>query len=453
MREWNPVRLISYILNLAYCLFLAVVSPIILYRALVHKKYRSGWNQKLLGNLPRRDKGNSCLWFHAVSVGEVLQLPPLLEQLEEQVSDVEFVITTTTHTGFAVAKEKFPQYCICYFPLDFSWSVKRALQRIQPTAVILIEMELWPNFVLAAEKLKIPVSIINGRLSEKSFRGYWKIRKLIGSLLNRLHLIAAQTETYAERFQSLKSNSEQIHVTGSIKFDGIEVVRDNPLTAELRNTFQLKESQTVLVAGSTQSPEERIALDVYLEAQKRFPDLRLILVPRHQERFEEVAGIIKSYGLPLTRRSNQREHDVSTILPFSNSETPAVCLLDTLGELKACWGLADLAFVGGSLTKRGGQNMIEPAGYGTALMFGPNTWNFKDVVDALIQHRAATVVQNQEELLATLIDWLNDPQKAKEQGKRAQKFVVNQRGATNRTVNLMIPLITNTEVTSCERAA
>lgn len=447
------MRLISYLLNLVYCLLLAVVFPIILYRVLVQKKYRSGWSQKFLGNLPCRDEDRPCLWFHAVSVGEVLQLPPLLEQIQEQIPDVEFVITTTTHTGFAVAQEKFPQYRICYFPLDFSWAVKRALLRIQPTAVILVEMELWPNFVLAAAELKIPVSIINGRLSEKSFRGYWRIRKLIGPLLNRLHLIATQTEAYAERFRSLKGNSDRIHITGSIKFDGIEVERDNPLTAELRNTFRLNTAQTVLVAGSTQSPEERIALDIYLEARKYFPNLRLILVPRHQERFEEVAEMVKSYGLPLIRRSDQRQDDVSTLLPFSNSEAPAVGLLDTLGELKACWGMADVAFVGGSLTKRGGQNMIEPAGYGTALMFGPNTWNFKDVVDALIQHGAAKVVHDQEELLVTLLDWLKDPQMAASQGERAQKFVLDQRGATSRTVNLILPLVINTKVTSCERAA
>ncbi|QDU09575.1 3-deoxy-D-manno-octulosonic acid transferase [Gimesia aquarii] len=447
------MRLISYLLNLVYCLLLAVVFPIILYRILVQKKYRSGWSQKFLGNLQRRDEDRPCFWFHAVSVGEVLQLPPLLDQIQEQIPNVEFVITTTTHTGFAVAQEKFPQYRICYFPLDFSWAVKRALQRIQPTAVILVEMELWPNFVLAAAELKIPVSIINGRLSEKSFRGYWRIRKLIGPLLNRLHLIATQTETYAERFRSLKGNSECVHVTGSIKFDGIEIERDNPLTAELRNTFQLNTAQTVLVAGSTQAPEERIALDVYLEARKYNPDLRLILVPRHQERFEEVAELVKSYGLPLICRSDQRQGDVSTLLPFSNIETPAIGLLDTLGELKACWGLADVAFVGGSLTRRGGQNMIEPAGYGAALMFGPNTWNFKDVVDALIQHQAVKVIHNQEELLITLLDWLKDPQKAASQGERAQKFVLDQRGATSRTVNVILPLLMNTKVTGCESAA
>ena len=280
-----------------------------------------------------------------------------------------------------------------------------------------------------------------------------RIRKLIGPLLNRLDLIATQTETYAKRFQKLKGNQDRIHVTGSIKFDGIEVERNNSLTDELRKMFQLNASQTILVAGSTQSPEERLALEVYLEARRAYPDLRLILVPRHQERFEEVAGIVKSFRLPLIRRSDQGENDLSPVLPFSNVEQPSVCLFDTLGELKACWGLADFAFVGGSLTNRGGQNMIEPAGYGAALMFGPNTWNFKDVVDALIQHHAATVVSDQADFLDTLRDWLEDPNSAKRQGSRAQDFVLNQRGATSRTVNLITSLIVDTDAISCERAA
>lgn len=429
---------ISYLFNLAYCLLLAVVSPVILYRTLVLKKYRTGWSQKLLGRLPEREGDQPCCWFHAVSVGEVLQLPPLLDQLAAQNPELTFVVSTTTHTGYAVAKEKFPQHTVCYFPLDFSWAVSRAFQRVRPTAVFLVEMELWPNFVLAAQRFQVPLSIINGRLSEKSCRNYQRVQSLIRPLLNRLQFIAVQTDAYAERFAGLKGNREGIEVTGSIKFDGVQTERDLPLTEELRETFQLKPGEPVLVVGSTQAPEERIALDVYLEARQRFPELRLILVPRHQERFEEVAQLVKRDGLPLIRRS---QADAGSVLPFSTRKMPPIGLLDTLGELKACWGLASYAFVGGSLTRRGGQNMIEPAGFGAALMFGPNTWNFKDVVDALIQQQAAAVVQDQQEMLDTLTGWMESPESAQRQGERAQQFVLNQRGATERTVKLISPLI------------
>ncbi|QDT89775.1 3-deoxy-D-manno-octulosonic acid transferase [Gimesia algae] len=447
------MQIYAYLLNLVYCLLLACASPIILYRVLVQKKYRSGLAQKFLGQLPERNSDEPCLWFHAVSVGEVLQLPPLLEELKRQNPTLELVISTTTHTGYAVAKEKFPELTVCYFPLDFSWAAKRALQRIRPTAVILVEMELWPNFVLAADQSGIPVSIINGRLSEKSFRGYRKLRWLIGPLLNRLQLIAVQTDAYAERFQNLTGHVDRIQVTGSIKFDGIQVDRANRLTAELRSVFRLNSDETVLVAGSTQSPEEQIAVEVYLAARERFPKLRLILVPRHQERFNEVAELVMRKGLPLIRRSDQESEEAGAVLPFSTTQAPAIGLLDTLGELKSCWGLADFAFVGGSLTKRGGQNMIEPAGYGTALMLGPNTWNFKDVVDALLQHQAATIVQDQTAFQETLIQWLEDPRLAEDQGSRAQRFVLDQRGATLRTLALILPFISGGKSDSQDKAA
>ncbi|WP_417387537.1 3-deoxy-D-manno-octulosonic acid transferase [Gimesia sp.] len=447
------MQIYAYLLNLVYGLLLACASPVILYRVLVQKKYRSGLAQKFLGQLPERASNAPCLWFHAVSVGEVLQLPPLLEELKQQHPEVELVISTTTHTGYAVAKDKFPDFTVCYFPLDFSWAVKRALHRIRPTAVILVEMEFWPNFVLAADQAGIPVSIINGRLSEKSFRGYRKLRWLIGPLLNRLELIAVQTEAYAERFQALTGSADRIAVTGSIKFDGIEVDRTNPLTAELRSIFRLNSDDTVLIAGSTQSPEEEMALEVYQSARQRFPRLRLILVPRHQERFEEVAELVQRKGLPLIRRSEQEPEEAGAVLPFTKNQTPAIGLLDTLGELKSCWGLADIAFVGGSLTKRGGQNMIEPAGYGTALMLGPNTWNFKDVVDALLQHQAVTIVQDQSAFHETLIQWLKAPQLAEEQGIRAQRFVLDQRGATKRTLSLILPFIVQKEADWQGRAA
>ena len=188
--------------------------------------------------MPLRSGDRPCLWFHAVSVGEVLQLPPLIAGLSEQNPELEFVISTTTHTGYTVAQEKFPEHRVCYYPLDFSWAVKRALKRIRPAAVVLVEMELWPNFVLAADQLQIPVSIINGRLSEKSFRGYRRLRFLVGPLLNRLQLIAVQTEAYAERFADLAGRKERIHVTGSIKFDGVQVERDNPETENCGTLFR-----------------------------------------------------------------------------------------------------------------------------------------------------------------------------------------------------------------------
>jgi len=225
-----------------------------------------------------------------------------------------------------------------------------------------------------------------------------------------------------------------MHVTGSIKFDRVTTDRTNPRTEELRQFFGITPTERVFIAGSTQAPEENAAIDAYLASRKAHPNLRLIIVPRHKERFEEVARLIGSRGLPLLRRSDR------STAKIERGSDPPVLLLDTLGELAACWGLADVAFVGGSLGNRGGQNMIEPAGYGAALLFGPNTQNFRDVVELLLADQAARVVRDAADLTKALGECLADPDGARKAGSRAQKRVLAQQGATARTVELLTGL-------------
>jgi 3-deoxy-D-manno-octulosonic-acid transferase len=274
-------------------------------------------------------------------------------------------------------------------------------------------------------------------------------------MLQKIDVLAVQSKAYARRLIDLGANTDCVHVTGSIKFDGVESSRANPRTAELRQFFRLREDDVVFIAGSTQDPEERFAIESYLSLCTKHPRLRLILVPRHKERFDEVARLVTyEYNLPLLRRSSV---NTSPCVPLSLSpclasiaestpnestksphqEIPPILLLDTLGELSSCWGLATIAFVGGSLTQRGGQNMIEPAGYGAAVLFGPNTWNFKDVVELLLSHDAALVVRSGTELTARLEELLADPARAAALGDRARELVTTQRGATARTVELL----------------
>ena len=417
-----------WILNLAYVALLLAVSPVLLYRRWVHGKYRDGWSEKLWGRLPERDGSRPCLWLHAVSVGEVLQLRPLMNLLTAQRPGWDFVITTTTRTGLDVAKKEFAQHTVCYCPLDFSWAVRRAIARLKPSAIVLVELELWPNLVLTANRLGVPLALINGRVSEKSFRGYRRIRPLIARLLSGFELLAVQNEEYADRLRTLGAPSERLHLTGSIKFDGVKSDRSNAKTSELRQFFGLRSDERVFIAGSTQAPEESLALDTWQALRSEFPSLRLILVPRHKERFDEVAALVTSRGLTLQRRSNDVRGDGD------------VLLLDTLGELGACWGLAEIAFVGGSLTQRGGQNMLEPAAFGAAVLFGPNTWNFRDIVEQLLARDAARVVRSADELTATVRTLLRDSAEVRDLGSRARDFVATQQGAAARTVDLLLRL-------------
>lgn len=423
-------------LNLVYCLLLTAVSPVLIYRRLVVGKYRDGWAEKLFGSLPVRDRpasGVERYWFHAVSVGEVLLLQSILPELRARSPHAEIILTTTTSTGRAVAREKFPDISVCYFPLDFSWAVQRALARIQPTQIVLVELELWPNFLMAARKRGVPVSLINGRLSDSSFRGYSRIRWLLGPLLQTFQLVAVQNETYAQRFIQLGATAGSVQVTGSAKFDRVQTDRQNHQTMRLKAAFGLSDDEPVFVAGSTQEPEEKTALEAWMELRRQFSDLRLIIVPRHQERFEEIARLVESYGVPLLRRSGLLNG--KTELP--GMDRPVI-LLDTLGELSACWGLADFAFVGGSMGSRGGQNMIEPCGYGAAVCFGPNTRNFRDVVESLLARKAAEVVESQSALIERLRAWLTDRQAASRQGVAAREFVLSQSGASRRTIELLL---------------
>jgi 3-deoxy-D-manno-octulosonic-acid transferase len=432
----------GWLLNGVYLLLLAAIAPVLITKRLTQGKYRRGWREKLTGKLSRQYPERPCIWFHAVSVGEVVLLQTVLADTAARFPDAELLVTVTTETGYDVARTKYPQHSVAYFPLDFTWAVGNALTVIRPDLIVLVELELWPNFILTARRRRLPLVLINGRIGEKSFRGYARLKPLMTRLLSCFDALAVQNEIYAERLLALGAPTKHVHVTGNIKFDGVQADRDNPKTLELRSALRIHPSDRVLIAGSTQAPEESYALETWLELRNRFPGLRLILVPRHKERFEEVAKLVRQRGCTLIRRSEATTSIASAIPANRETEVPPVGLLDTLGELAACWGLADIAFVGGSLTNRGGQNMIEPAGYGDAVLFGPNTWNFKDVAEALLSHRAARVVAGPDDLLEAVDDLLRRPEEARRMGDAARAFVATQQGATQRTVELIATALT-----------
>jgi len=331
------------------------------------------------------------------------------------------------------------------------------MRRIRPSVLALAELELWPNLIRAAKNHGAKVAVINGRLGEKSFRGYRRIRFFVARLLRQIDLVAAQDETYAERFLALGTRPESVHVTGSMKYDGAQTDRRNAATQRLAALAGFLPDDVVLLAGSTQEPEEVMVLEAFRRLSREWPQLRLILVPRHPDRFEAVAKLLEASGIPWQRRTELGTGDavasargqgsgdrgqlfasnLQSSISDLRSSNPRVLLVDVVGELGAWWGTAQIAFVGGSMGSRGGQNMIEPAAYGAAVSFGPNTWNFRDIVAAMLDRDAAVVVHDAEEFFAFVRRCLEQPDHAADLGRRAQSFVRSQLGATERTLGLL----------------
>jgi 3-deoxy-D-manno-octulosonic-acid transferase len=425
------------LLNILYLALLAVCSPWLVYKAVRSGKYREGWSEKVLGESPLRIGDRPCVWLHAVSVGEVLLLKPILRELARRRPGWDLVVSTTTTTGLAVARRTYPDLVTFYAPLDFSWATRRAVARVRPTVLALVELELWPNLVRAAKRAGARVAIVNGRLGARSHRGYKALRGPLAATLRRLDAVAVQTEEYAERFVDLGVPRQRVRVTGSVKYDGLECDRNNPRTIALRKALGLSAADLVFVAGSTMEGEEAAALAAYRIARARHPGLRLVLVPRHAERFAKVAAWLRQEGETVVRRSESRAAGSTTpiLLPPRGGDQPPVILVDTVGELSAVWGLADVAFVGGSLFPgRGGQNMLEPAAFGASVLFGPHTENFREPVAHLLARGGARRVADRAELARALADDLNDPEAAAARGAAGRAYVLAQHGAADRTL-------------------
>jgi 3-deoxy-D-manno-octulosonic-acid transferase len=423
-----------YLLDALYLCILTLLLPWLLFKACTTGKYRRGLAAKLLGL--SRTPGEVArdprprVWFHGVSVGEIHLLRQVVAAFQQRHPEYACVISTTTDTGFDEARQRFPDLAVVYYPFDFSWAVRRTLRHLDPALIVLAEGELWPNFLIAAKRRGVPVASINGRMSPRSYRNYRRLGGLARWLLNHLDLCAVQTREYADNLLSLAVAPERVHVTESVKYDGVSASRSNPKTNELRSLFDVRPDDLVWIAGSTQAPEEEIVLDIFRRVQPAHPNLRLFLVPRQKDRFEEVAHLLERSGLPFARRSALR-------VPHS-----ALVLVDTIGELGALWGLADVAFVGGSLDgRRGGQNMIEPAAYGTPVVFGPHVWNFKEPAAKLVGIGAAVQIAGAAELEAAVRRLLESPAERQQRGAIAQRFVLQQQGATARTITLLEGLL------------
>jgi 3-deoxy-D-manno-octulosonic-acid transferase len=417
-------------LDVLYALILLLLSPWLLWRAWRTGRYRRGLREKLGGTTQVLPPG--AVWFHGVSLGEMQVLRQLVSAFRRRHPATPVVVSSTTDTGLAEARKHFPDLPVIVFPLDFSFAVDRTFAQVRPALLVLCESELWPNLLMGAKKAKVPVALVNGRMSPRSLARYRLFSWLTRPLLRSLSLAAMQSDEYTAAMLALGVEPGKAVTTGNLKYDGASLDRTNPRSAALRSLFQITSENIVWVVGSTQTPEEEIAIRIFRTLQPSFPSLRLLLIPRHPDRFAEVAQLLHREGLAYVRRSSLNAETAE------KPTVPAVVLVDSVGELGALWALADLAYVGGSLDgKRGGQNMIEPAAYGVAVTFGPHVWNFRQTAASLIEVGGAAAVRDEEELLEVTHRLLGDARERRAIGAAGRAFVLTQQGATERTLALL----------------
>jgi len=424
-----------------YLLAAVAASPMVVYRMVRYGRYRAGWAQRF-GKVTRKAPSKKCIWIHAVSVGEVNATKTIVKELENKFSNFEIVMSTTTDTGFARAITLFgAAHTVTYFPFDFSCTMSRAFRSIQPTICLLMELEVWPNFVQIARRLNVPVIVVNGRISDKSFSRYQKIRPIAKSIFRGVSLILAQTEEYARRFIKIGVPVEKVIVTGSLKYDTAQIV-DN-----LKGAYALAaqlgiDDERLWVAGGTGNDEEKILLEVYqrLKQQGQFGDLRLVIVPRKPERFDEVAQLIEQADLSLIRYSQLK--DAKALPQVTKTD---VILGDTMGDLRKFYSLATVIFVGRSLVPMGGSDMAEAAALGKCTIFGPYATNFRQTVEALLEGNGAIEVKDASELFDTVQECLTDSDFAHTIARNGREVIRKNQGATIKTFDQITKLLNKSE--------
>ncbi len=411
---------------------LLLTLPYWLMQRLRHGKYRAGLSERL-GKIPQRLIGQPArptIWVHAVSVGEVLAVSGLVAELKGRFPNYRVVISTTTDTGQKLARTRFGAENVFYFPLDFAFAIRPYLRWLRPELIVIAETELWPNFLRLGKASGARIAIVNGRISDRSWPRYRRFQHLLARVLRQVDLFLTQTEEDARRLAQIGAPKERIQVTGNLKFD-VPAPAAPAIIASLRAAFQQADAGPVIVCGSTVEGEEPILLQAFVNILASHPRAVLILAPRHQERFKDVADLLGHLGIRFWRRS----------LWSGDPIVAGVLLVDSIGELAALYSLADLAFVGGSLVPRGGHNIIEPALHGVPIIVGNHTENFRDIV-SLFQSRDAVRVVGPAELPLAFMELISNPVERIALGDRAAATLRAQMGATQRTMQALENLLT-----------
>src|SRR3989338_1865309 len=397
------------LIDILYFLFMLICFPVHVARG----KYHKGFTFRF-GFLPESFKamcgGQKNIWIHAVSVGEVLAIVDLVGKLKQVLPDYQIICTTVTKTGYKIACDNLAKSCVVMFaPLDFSWVVRKYINIIQPRIYLSVETEIWPNLYHFLHQKKVPIVLINGRISDKSFAKYKKFKFLLKGILNEMTFFLMQSQIDADRVIELGADSTKVCVLGNVKFDNL------PQKVSLRKKdLGFNDADELLIAGSTHPGEEEILLDIYGKCQREFGNLRLVIAPRHVERSENIMSLIEMKGLKSVLFSEIRES-----VPDHNT----VVVVDTMGHLRELYSLAKVVFVGKSLCGEGGQNIIEPAFFGKPVFVGPHTYNFKDIMEIFVREGAIVQVKDADELSSAIQRLLGEEKQLNKIGQAAERIV------------------------------
>lgn len=431
--DWLVMR---WLVNLAYALGAVLYLPVLIYQMIRQGKNRRGWRERF-GHIARRQSDSPCVWIHAVSVGEM----NATRQLTARWKDMDFVVSSTTDTGWSRGRQLYPDRQVFRYPLDFSWVVGRALDRIRPSLIVLMELEVWYNLVTMAARRGIPVVVVNGRLTERSLRRFSLVRPIVKRMFSSLSYVCAQDVTIGNRFAAAGVPADRIEVIGSLKWDTADTSGGVEGASALAGTMGIDCDRPLLVCGSTGPGEEEIMLDAYAKLREREPTLQLAIVPRKPERFDEVAALIQSRGLACVRRSHQPDGAAAQV---AAANPQPVFLGDTMGELRKFYWLATCTFVGRSLVPMGGSDVMEVAALGKPIVVGPHTDNFAEPVAELLAADALTVVKSADGFVEAASNIVSQPDTADRMGQQARSVVIANQGATERTINALNRILGHT---------
>ncbi len=421
-----------FMYNLLIYILFPLILPYLILKSIKRKGSLSGTSERL-GFYPDKNIGNKkVIWIHAVSVGEVIASIPLVLELKSRYPNYSLIMSTVTETGRATAINKIPFLnAIIYFPFDFAFSVNKAIDTIRPNIFIMLETEIWPNFLKALKRKNIPAILINGRISDRSYKRYLTVKFFIKNVLKNISCFGMQSNQDVERIINIGAEKEKTKRTGNLKFEHeVKELTEDEIKG-LRRSLNIKDGDEIFLAGSTHRGEDEEIIKAYLEILKEVKNTILIIAPRHLDRLSEIEGLLQKYSLAFVRKT-EIKIDIK-----GEGRVRGVILLDTIGELSTLYCIASIVFVGGSLVPVGGHNILEPALYKKPILFGHHMHNFREIAEEFKNRNACVEIKNTDEMSKEIIHILKNPEIGEELGERGFSVILENKGALERSVALI----------------